>query len=492
MLVLPAQSFQRPSQRSLEFIPAKFMGKEIGQNQLLCIPRDHPVVNVSVPYLLFLILTRPLVSYAEDQAEQGRSYSPVRSLKTQVRDHPDPSVPFIPTLPSEAGGRAQDWEDALPVTGGHVARSITPTMTEDDEGLPGSPRSGVSAAPTVVSPHAPHVVAPSEPSELGPEDADRGAIHERIGEIERQIQDTSEAARQAEEQREAEFRRNEEAREQAFQENEARRENTTQDFLRELEYHPELGALPVPPPGGFGGPVAEGDATSLRPPSEAPAHSMVETMASAVQDASARYSEDLKDIVDREREAAARERAELQERLDQARAEKDRQRDLLDEERLARIAELEAELARCREDSANEKQMRAAEEEERHEAEIRERQERDDALRQQLVDITDILQQQRDDFARKKELMDLRLEDKDRRRENKDRQWNDLYSLVESIINDREAEKERAQAERDAAEGKPSKSHALFHCFLVFTFSPSHRECHRRAQKREWRTSCTV
>ena len=66
--------------------------------------------------------------------------------------------------------------------------------------------------------------------------------------------------------------------------------------------------------------------------------------------AAAIFSADIKQIVADEREQMAREREEYQREIAEARAEKDQAARELDEARLARIAELEAELERCREE----------------------------------------------------------------------------------------------------------------------------------------------
>ena len=88
--------------------------------------------------------------------------------------------------------------------------------------------------------------------------------------------------------------------------------------------------------------------------------------------------------------------------------------------------------------------------------------ERDEAVRNQLGDITNLVQDQRDECARKRELMDERWVEKQTRREQKDTKMQDLYDMVAKIVEDREAEKVRAEEERIANEGKPGGSRNVF------------------------------
>lgn len=150
----------------------------------------------------------------------------------------------------------------------------------------------------------------------------------------------------------------------------------------------------------------------------------------------------------KEKETADADREKLRAELDAARAQ-------VEEECQAKILAQE-ELARVREELENAKQQRIPEEERQGALE------RDEAVRNQLGDITNLVQDQRDECARKRELMDERWAEKQMRREQKDTKMQDLYDMVAKIVEDREAEKVRAEEERIANEGKPGGSRNVF------------------------------
>ena len=132
-----------------------------------------------------------------------------------------------------------------------------------------------------------------------------------------------------------------------------------------------------------------------------------------------------------------------------------RERTRVDDEREARITELEAELAQAKADLENERALRVSEEADRRERERSEDLERHEGVHAQLGDITNLVQQQRDECITKKELMDERWNEKMNRRVEKDAQIGNLYDMVTRIIEDREAERIRREEERIAAESRP-------------------------------------
>jgi hypothetical protein len=221
-----------------------------------------------------------------------------------------------------------------------------------------------------------------------------------------------------------------------------------------------LQALPIPPP------------ASVRAESEAELPTVVRdedaaSIIGSMRDAAARHAEEIMEIVrlereqmDREREAAALERERL---FAEAREERAR----LEEEREERVRALEAELAQVKADLENERALRISEEAERRERERMENLERDEAVRNQLGDITNLVQEQRDECARKKELNDERWEDKMNRRAQKDNQLTGLYDMINKIVEDREADKIRMEEERLAAEAKPGAQVSTW--FVRFT-----------------------
>jgi hypothetical protein len=77
------------------------------------------------------------------------------------------------------------------------------------------------------------------------------------------------------------------------------------------------------------------------------------------------------------------------------------------------LLELETELAQVKADLEAERALRVSEEADRRERERLEDLERHEAVHAQLSDITNLVQEQRDECVKKKELMDETMERKD-------------------------------------------------------------------------------
>ncbi|KAG2130063.1 hypothetical protein BD769DRAFT_1453493 [Suillus cothurnatus] len=122
----------------------------------------------------------------------------------------------------------------------------------------------------------------------------------------------------------------------------------------------------------------------------------------------------------------------------------------MDEEREQRVHDLQEELARVRGELDSERQLRQTENEERAAAN-----ERDEGVRAQLGDITQLVSEQRDECIRKRELMDQRWEEKQGRRAEKDAQFHELKDMVSRLIQDREADRIQEEERRLQEEGKP-------------------------------------
>lgn len=282
---------------------------------------------------------------------------------------------------------------------------------------------------------------------------------ERFEELERHLNDAADGVNSAEDRREHAFRENEDARERMFAEAEERRaaeaNERREQIWRDLEE--KVGSLhptsPVAAPGsshldleGEEAPAAarEDDATS---------------MIGSMRDAAALHAEQIMETVRLEREQMDREREEAAQERERLFAEGREDRARLEEEREERIRALETELANVKEELENEKGLRLSEETERRERERMENMERDEAVRNQLSDITNLVQEQRDECARKKDVNDERWEDKLNRRGQKDNQLAGLYEMINRIMDDREAERVRQDEERLAAEAKPGASY---------------------------------
>ncbi|KAI9442577.1 hypothetical protein H4582DRAFT_2202957 [Lactarius indigo] len=176
--------------------------------------------------------------------------------------------------------------------------------------------------------------------------------------------------------------------------------------------------------------------------SERKVESVVASIHRASSESAAQHADDIRDIVHDEREEMAR---QLQLECEEARAAREAleqqvlaERAHAEEERNACVRELEGELAHVCAELDHEKQRRDHDEEQPREANAQRDNERDE-MRQQLSEITDLLLAHREEFARKKET-----------------RWEDLYRMVQGIIEDRTGERERCEEERRAAADKPS------------------------------------
>jgi len=297
------------------------------------------------------------------------------------------------------------------------------------------------------------------------------------------MDELAEASTEAEDRRERIFRENEEARERIFDDAELRRAEEAahrrnqiwadlEDRLRALppvavaavprshagsvhtfhitESVTSVHTPPASPPIPLT-PIVPGSPASPRVPIHEDTAAIVESMRTAA----ARHAEEIREIVESEREQMAEERADFTAERERITEELRRERARLDEEREARIRELETELAQAKADLENERALRVSEDADRRERERLEDLERDEGVHAQLGDITNLVQQQRDECIKKKELMDERWNEKMNRRVEKDAQIGNLYDMVTRIIEDREAERIRREEERVAAESRP-------------------------------------
>ena len=316
-------------------------------------------------------------------------------------------------------------------------------------------------------------------------DAERDR-QDRFRELDEHMEEVAEAATQAEERRERIFHENENARERVFDEAELRRGEEAAHRQNQIwaDLEDRLRALPPVPAAAV--PRTETGSTHSVPITETPVHtvpvtpvpvspalpvmeppappesvSIPEDAASIIQSmrtAAARHAEEIREIVELEREQMASERAELAAERQRMMEELREERARLDAEKEARVAELQAELERVKADLEAERGLRISEEADRRERERSEDLERHEGFHAQLNDITNLVQEQRDECIKKKELMDERWNEKMNRRVEKDTQIGNLYDMVARIIDDREAERVRREEERIAAESRPGMS----------------------------------
>lgn len=311
--------------------------------------------------------------------------------------------------------------------------------------------------PVVPVPVLPHRSAAATPfREVAFGDAEHEHL-QRLNDAERRLLTVVDAAREAEEQREAEFRRNEEDRHRTFMEHEGRRDEQAEDARAGLlqgipEGIPENVAEPRPRP-----PIVSDLPSELHVPSEHQGQdgASIFSVRSAAQEAASRHANEMLETIRLEREEIAHERELAAAEREHLRAEAEEQRALLSQARDERIRELEEELAKVRGELENERQQRITEEEERRERERQEFVERDAALREQLADITNLVNDQREMCERKKVLMDERWEEKQMRRAEKDSQMSDLRDMFQRLQDDVATDRLKAEEARQLAESKP-------------------------------------
>jgi hypothetical protein len=284
--------------------------------------------------------------------------------------------------------------------------------------------------------------APSKGPRSGPEPTPGEKPEaETRGEIEHQLTDVTQDAAEAEIRREYEFQEREAERDRQFTEEPAELDPQSEEReARNDEMVSTLARQPAPP----GEPLP---ADVLEPPE--PPKSVMAPIRRAVPEPAAR-AYDIRDIVQGLREEMARQLQEVQGEARAAREALEQQvladRKWADDERDARVRELEEELARVRAELDHEKPERDHDEEMRREE-----------MRQQLNEITDLLLAHREEFARKKETVDERWREKQEWRKETNRQFQNLFRMIRGIIDNFTDAKAKSEEERRAAVERPSK-----------------------------------
>ncbi|KAF8639219.1 hypothetical protein AX17_001704 [Amanita inopinata Kibby_2008] len=275
---------------------------------------------------------------------------------------------------------------------------------------------------------------------------------QRLNEVESRVEDVEASMREAEDRREFAFRQNEDDRYRLFLENQERRDQEARERSETLlhELDSRLAAL-LP--------------TSVLRPADAAVEeteaavgdtqSMIDSVRTASQEAAMQYSRDIQEIVKAEREEFSREREAAVAERDHLLAEAEAERHRLAEEREVRIKDLEEQLASVKQELEDEKQRRLTEEAETQERQRQELEERDEALRSQLGDITNLIHDQRQVCEVKKDLMEAQWEEKQRRRLDKDAKWIELRDMVLKLHEDLENDRARTEEYRQEADSKP-------------------------------------
>jgi hypothetical protein len=416
--------------------------------------------NLLIQFFIKLTL---LGTLADPEEESNR---PIRPIRDSVEDRrhspstfgessrrPDSShrVPYDSRSPSlssdgEAPRQSPHPEVHRVRDDGPVAESSIPVPT------PIQP----TTAERPASIHVPRE-ATATPFDLGTADDDRGRI-EALNDVAERLHSALITAQNAEERRELEFltqedrredefRRHEGDRQHYFEEGEERRDAESRQrsdgIWQELETRLKALPAPTPVPQSPSRPVSTADADDIS------------SIRDLVQQAASQHASDVMETISLEREDAAREREALAAERAQLMAEISAQKDAIISEKDGQIATLEEELARVRAELEAERQQRGIEDSEMRERERQEFIERDENIRAQLGDITNLVQDQRDMCEAKKALMDARWEDKEARRDDKNAQMIELRDMVQKIHDDMERDRGKCEDERrESQEGK--------------------------------------
>lgn len=401
--------------------------------------------------------------------------------RSELEDHlPSRSEHIVGPASASPGALdvAPDASHALPLGPGRAPTPTSaPRAAADPEGA--HPPSWRDTA----TPFAPPRRDTATPFDFRVADESRGQLEE-LNEAANRLHQTAAAAEDAEEQREREFRTHEDHREDIFLQNEARRNQEAQERSNGIwnDLESRLAALPAHAPPGVATDADVGGAPADR--------ASIADITSVAQQAASQHAADVLETVRLEREENAREREQAAEEreqlLDELRAEKER----VVQEKDARIRALEDELAQLRGEFEGEKQQRMTEDAEARERDRQELAERDDYVRAQLGDITNLVQDQRDMLETKKALMDGRWEEKQARRQDKEAQMLELREIVFKIHEDLESDRARSEEDRrQSREGTYSDYHSPFNLLMSF-FSP--RKNYRRSPEAECGTTRTL
>jgi hypothetical protein len=396
-------------------------------------------------------------------ADRGEeSDRPIQRIRDSVEDRRHPPSTF------GESSRRPDSSDRVPYD------SRLPSLSSDGEGPRQGPHpevhrvrddSPVAGTPSIPVPTATRpstaerpasIRVPREatatPFDLGTADDDRGRL-EALNDVAERLHSALITAQNAEERREAEFFNQEDRREDEFRRHEGDRQHYFEEgeetrnaearqrsdgIWQELETR--LKALPAPTPT----PVPQ---SPSRPVSAADADD-ISSIRSLAQQAASQHASDVMETIRLEREDAAREREALAAERAQLMAEISAQKDAIISEKDEQITTLEDELARVRAELEADRQQRGLENSEMRERERQELIERDENIRAQLGDITNLVQDQRDMCEAKKALMDARWEQKEAEREDNNAQMIELRDMVQKIHDDMERDRSKCEDER--------------------------------------------
>lgn len=391
-------------------------------------------------------------------APSGRPLTPRTELDSQLRETRGGDT-VIPVVHSEPRRPLPERPEEQVYVSDHPSEFPSPHTLDDARMVP-STRPRTPGSVINIPSHA-----PSGPGDLGYEEAEH-ARQERFEENERRWLEAARLADDSEERREQFFRDHEDERDRIFRENEDRRDREAMErrdeIYRTLEERLALPGVPPEPVEGLPE-LTEEELAAGGDGIESVAGSVAGSLRSTLRATpggplAAPQLDEILELLKAQRDELAAERATVEEERVRLREEAENERARANAEHESRVAALEAELARTREELELERGQRRSEELQRIEDDRVGVQERDDAVRGQLSDITNIVQGQREECATKKQLMEERWDEKQNRRVEKDAKKDALFDMVERLVRDREEEKLERERERAAEAERPGKS----------------------------------
>lgn len=422
-------------------------------------------------------------------------------------------IPYVPSTPSTQVGQ-EDVPISIPIS----PRRIPPTIPESPTPLQVPPPTSeaepirvIRTIPRSPSPrHPPITVVPSYPGDLGYADEERVRA-ERFSELAHRMAEHIDGAEEAEIDRDRHFRDNEDDRQRIFIEHEDERDRVAQQHREQLEHdvhgsvqqhlaslpparpasperYPHEGpppSMPVPEP--YGVPPEEhrlsegyqpsessGDMHMVPPPdrerpdyADVDVHTLAQSIQSGVVEATSAPLREVLDTIQMEREELRETRAdiervnaELQEARDQNLAQMSAQLAAAREE----LAAMRAENEQLRGELEQERQLRITVETERREAERMEDRERAEAVTMQLSEVTTIVQETRDEVARKRETSDERWAQKEtwqrdchEKMDDCKGKMDDMKEMMSGLQRMFEESERQRQADREAEAAKPGE-----------------------------------
>ena len=467
--------------------PTVIEGFEPDREHRISSPRRPPRSHATTPIIPGITPPRSRIQEEDDAGvPHRRTISPGAITEAERDGHLVPSVSRTPpygesqvATPSEARRRLPSRPESRAEYDRAAPRPEQIPAVEHDARAPvGEPPRAVPSRPISAEEVADsQVIAPTPgyrpPSEVVIPDEDRFAEAFNNAEDERRLrhQDAErlrdELAGQAEHRRDDEFHEHEEERQRIFEEGERRR-NETAEATRQAIFED----------GEERRDVAAEEGASMR---ASIIHSALEEVVSQREASLRSVVTEEREELRQSREACEAERAALIKTMEADHAH-------LQEAHEAQVKALEEELVMLRETTETQRIERERTETERIERQQMEIMERDAGLRDQLADITNMLNEKKAECERLQAINEERWAAKEERQTKKQEDFESLKGLVQRIADENEAARAQAAEEKEREGGKPGEVIFNIECpvpdFSLQVSRLSSRLCRNRMRNR--------